>query len=88
MNIKIEIGEDLFLFIKYAKFTPGKAGYISGRPEDCYEAEPPELDWYEKDAFLEIEGNKFPCPDGMSNLYYESLLEKAIEISEAENARY
>ena len=88
MDIQIEIGEDLYLKIENAKFTPGKPGYISGRPEDCYEAEPPEIDWPEKDVYLKSGEYKFPCPDGFATLYYEQLLEEAIKTAEAENARY
>lgn len=88
MNIQIEIGEGLYLKIKNVKYTSGSSGYTSGRPEDCYEAEPPEIDWHEKDVYLESGEYTFPCPKGFAILYYEQLLEEAIKTAEAENENY
>ena len=42
-SIEIEIGDNLFLYIEDLQFTPFKKGYISGRPEDCYEDEGAEV---------------------------------------------
>jgi len=50
--IEVEIGENLFIQIKDVSFIPGKPAYISGRPEDCYEAEPAECDWLNENAKL------------------------------------
>ena len=88
MNIQIEIGEGLYLKIKNVKYTSGSSGYTSGRPEDCYEAEPPEIDWKESDAFLILNDVLFRAPEGFSELYYDLLLEKAIEIARAEYESY
>ena len=88
MDIQIEIGECLSLIVRNATFIQGRAGYISGRPENCYEAEPPEIDWKESDAFLMLNDVLFRAPEGFSELYYDLLLEKAIEIARAEYESY
>ena len=84
MNIKLEIGENLYLQIENIKFTPGKAGYISGRPEDCYEDEPPEIDWNDEDCKIIRLHSEFECPKYFSGTYYEEILEKCIEEYENE----
>lgn len=44
-KVEIEIGDNLFLEVKDVLFNPGTDGYISGLPEDCYEATDPEIEW-------------------------------------------
>ena len=53
-EVEIEIGENLYLQIKEVSFIPFKAGYISGRPEDCYEDEPAECNWKDDNCKLVI----------------------------------
>lgn len=53
-RIEIEIGWNLYLRIENVSFIPFKAGYISGRPEDCYEDEGADADWKDEDCKLII----------------------------------
>jgi len=53
-EVEIEIGDNLYIQIKDVSFIPFKAGYISGRPEDCYPEEPAECDWKNENAKLVI----------------------------------
>ena len=53
-RVEIEIGDNLFIRIDNVSFIPSKAGYISGRPEDCYEDEPAECSWRDEDCKLII----------------------------------
>jgi len=53
-KVSIELGDNLYIQIKDVSFIPFKAGYISGRPEDCYPEEPAECDWKDENAKLVI----------------------------------
>lgn len=51
-EVEIKIGENLYLRITDVSFIPSSPAIISGRPEDCYEAEPAECDWKNENARL------------------------------------
>jgi hypothetical protein len=89
MNIDVPIGDNLYLRVDNLKYTPGTPGYISGRPEDCYEAENSEVDWDDKDTYLVYKimkiiknGDKksqgfvehvYKAPDKFSDHYYDDI---------------
>jgi len=84
-QLEIEIGDNLFLRISDVTLTPGRPGRYSGAPEDCYEDEPPELDW--KYSYL-IKYSKYNgktvelssgLDDMVANEYYDELLDQALE---------
>ncbi len=87
-QLEIEIGDNLFLRISDVTLTPGRPGRYSGAPEDCYEDEPPELDW--KYSYL-IKYSKYNgkpvelssgLDDMVANEYYDELLDAALEYAE------
>jgi hypothetical protein len=53
-RVEIEIGDNLYLRIDNVSFLPARPGYISGRPEDCYEDEPAVAEWKDEDCKLVI----------------------------------
>lgn len=53
-EVEIGIGENIFIRITDVSFIPTRPAYISGRPEDCYEAEPAVCDWGKENAQLVI----------------------------------
>ena len=81
MKVRIEIGENLFLEV-LLKYTPPKAGYISGPPENCYPDEPSEISWEDADVWLvavDTSGKEkmFLAPDEFSNVYFDMICEEA-----------
>jgi len=52
--VELELADNLFIQIKDVSFIPGRPAYISGLPEDCYEAESAECDWLKENAKLVI----------------------------------
>jgi len=52
--IELELADNLYIQIKDVSFIPSRPAYISGRPEDCYEAEGAECDWLKENAKLVI----------------------------------
>jgi hypothetical protein len=81
MDIKIEIGDNLFLVVENVTYFSGKPGYTGGRPEDCYEDEPPECDWMGCKLMRQIykDEKEFDCDPDLANEYYEEILEKCKE---------
>jgi hypothetical protein len=81
MSVEIEIGDNLYLQIYGETLTPGKQGYTSGAPEDCYESEPAELEWCGQQLVKYM--GKAPifyiCEEALADCYYDELLDQALE---------
>lgn len=89
-EIDIQIGEQLYFHIENIKYKPFIKGYISGRPEDCYEDEPSEVDFKDSDCKLmfKVSNNSTPeyfdCPQGLINCYFDFICEWVDEWYEEE----
>lgn len=87
-QLEIEIGDNLFLRISDVTLTPGRPGRYSGAPEDCYEDEPPELDWKSQCLvkYSKYRGEKVELTSTIDNNftaeYYDELLDTALEYAE------
>ena len=76
MNIRIEIGPNLYLDIEnvsYTKAEPMVRYYPDG---SGYPGSPAEVDYLESDCKLIAHGCSYDCPDGMSLHYYDEILEE------------
>lgn len=78
-EIEIEIGENLYLQISDLTFTPFKPGYISGPPEDCYEDEPAECNWSDKNVKLFFTDIEYDYPKDLADVYYDDIINKCEE---------
>jgi hypothetical protein len=81
MSVEIEIGENLYLQVYGEKLTAGSPGYTSGRPEDCYESEPAELEWNGQQLVKYIGKQQifYICESALAECYYDELLDQALE---------
>jgi hypothetical protein len=81
MSVEIEIGGNLYLRITGETLTPGSPGNYSGRPEDCYESEPSELEWSEQYIikYFEIGEATYAIESAFAECYYDELLDQALE---------
>lgn len=54
-DVKLEIGENLYLKFGDVEYTIGAPAYTSGLPEDCHDGEASEVDWKDENVKLVIE---------------------------------
>lgn len=61
-EVEIEIGDNLYLRITELSFSPAIPGYISSRPEDCYEPVPACASWKDENCHLTKKSKKIKGP--------------------------
>ena len=69
MNIRIEIGTNLYLEIENVIYTPAE------HASPGYPGSSASVDWYSKDCKFIFGESNCNCPAGLSEMYYDEILE-------------
>ena len=71
---------ELDVSVVIGRYTPGRPGFISGPPEDCYEAEPADVEL--EAVLLEGEGRVVDVLPYLPDAVVRDLKEQAFELCE------
>lgn len=79
IDVKIELNDELTLLVRSVYYCPGRVGWLSGPADNCYEAEPPEVDWEDNNVLLIYKKGKkelaFDVNHKLADFYIDEIME-------------